>query len=410
MRIAVLLTSFPERSNTFTLNHVTGLLNRGHEVDVYADRQGDVRAVHPDVDRHRLLERTFYPSMPQGPVQRMRKGLRLFAGACVDAPLATLHSLSLLHGSCLPTCLVQLYGQASILRRRSYDIIHCHFGPNGVKGCFLRESGHIAGKLITTFHGHDAWSYPRTYGAGVYRQLFRKGDFYTTNTKFTADSAIRLGCPADRIAVLPVGVDLERFPYADRRLAPGEEVRILTVARLVEFKGVEYGIRAVAQLAPRYPALRYQVAGDGPLRQSLETLARRLNVADRVEFLGGQPYDRVVDLFARAHLFLLPGVLTRVGDVEAQGMVLVEAQAAGMPVVASRVGGIPETVLEGESAFLVPPRDVAALAERIGYLIEHPELWPAMGRAGRAYAEQHYDVEKLNDRLVEIYTELLRNP
>ena len=83
------------------------------------------------------------------------------------------------------------------------------------------------------------------------------------------------------------------------------------------------------------------------------------------------------------------------------------AQASGMPVIATRVGGIPETVRDGQSAFLVPPRDVDALADRLGHLIEHPELWPAMGRAGRAYVEGPYGIDKLNDRLVEIYRSVL---
>ena len=407
MRIAFIVTSFPELSTTFILNQITGLIDRGHEVDIYGDRPGNVRAMHPDVERYRLLERTYCPRMPRSYALRMLKGVGLFASTLPRAPLAALRSLNVVRFRQLAACVVLLYGMQPLLRRKPYDVIHCHFGPNGLKGVFFRESGLISGKLLTSFHGYDVSTYPRIYGGGVYRPLFETGDLYTANTRFAASRAVQLGCPPERIAILPESLDIGRFSFAERRLAPREEIRILTVARLVEVKGVEYGIRAVAQLAPRHPALRYQVAGDGPLRQSLEALARRLNVADRVEFLGGQPYDRLVEFYARAHIFLLPGVVARNGSVEAQGLVLAEAQASGLPVLATQAGGIPESVLDGQSAILVPPRDVDALADRLAYLIEHPDLWPTMGRAGRAYVEERYDIDRLNDRLVEIYKAVL---
>ena len=106
---------------------------------------------------------------------------------------------------------------------------------------------------------------------------------------------------------------------------------------------------------------------------------------------------------------MLSSVTDSEGDQEGQGLVLQEAQAMGLPVVSTLHNGIPESVLDGQSAFLVPERDVEALAEKLSYLIEHPEVWPGMGQAGRTYVEEYFDLHKLNDQLVEIYQQLLNS-
>jgi len=96
------------------------------------------------------------------------------------------------------------------------------------------------------------------------------------------------------------------------------------------------------------------------------------------------------------------------GDQEGQGLVLQEAQACGLPVVATRHGAFAEGIINGKSGFLVPERDVEALVERLSFLIEHPEIWPAMGREGRAFVEAHYDIQQLNQQLVAIYTNAIK--
>jgi len=246
-------------------------------------------------------------------------------------------------------------------------------------------------------------TYPRYYGRNVYRHLFRHGDIFTANTKFTRNQAIALGCPPERVHVLPVGVNPDQFTFATRSPAPGQPIRLLTVGNLVEVKGVEYGLRAFARLASENPRIRYDVVGDGPLRLPLKRLAGELDVQDRVCFHGGLPQARVRDVYAAAHVFLLPGVIARNGAQEGQGRVLIEAQAAGLPVIASNVGGIPETVKDGESGFLVQTRDVDALAGRLQHLLEHPETWPALGEAGRKLVEERFDQRRLMERLLEIY-------
>ncbi len=156
--------------------------------------------------------------------------------------------------------------------------------------------------------------------------------------------------------------------------------------------------------------MQYHIVGDGPLRKSIEMLIKQLSIQDKVNLLGWRTQDEIRQLYADAHIFVLSSVTASNGDKEGQGLVIQEAQASGLPVISTLHNGIPEGILDGKSGFLVPERDVDALAEKLIYLIEHPEIWPEMGRAGRAYVEANYDINKLNDRLVEIYKEVLSWP
>ncbi|MFH1883910.1 MAG: glycosyltransferase, partial [Planctomycetota bacterium] len=295
------------------------------------------------------------------------------------------------------------------LGHRRYDIIHCHFGPNGLRGVRLRELGAIKGKIIATFHGYDVNILPRLYGNSYYEKLFQEVDLCTINSDFIGQRIKSLGADAEKLVKLPVGVKTRKLAFTKRQPESDGEIVILSVGRLVEVKGIEYSIRAISQIVPKFPNIQYQIVGDGPLREQLRDLSEQLGISEHVKLLGARTTEQVANLYNNAHIFILSGIVGQDGAEEGQGLVLLEAQAAELPVIASRVGGIPESVVDGKSGFLVPERDVDALSEKLIYLIEHPEIWPEMGRAGRAYVEANYDINKLNDRLVEIYQELLAN-
>jgi glycosyltransferase involved in cell wall biosynthesis len=149
--------------------------------------------------------------------------------------------------------------------------------------------------------------------------------------------------------------------------------------------------------------VRLQIIGDGPLRRQLQALALSLGVADRVEFLGALPHAEVLASMRKAAMLVLPGIRTATGREEGLGMVLLEAAATGVPIIGSRVGGIPECMVDGKTGFLVPERDEEALTARIGELLADPERRRAMGAAGRALVEDRFDIDRQTAALENFY-------
>jgi colanic acid/amylovoran/stewartan biosynthesis glycosyltransferase WcaL/AmsK/CpsK len=407
MKIAVFVNEFPAISETFILNQIVGLLRRGHDVRIYARASGEradhVR--HADIARYRLLDRIQYRTPARSPLARMSSaGPRIIRWGWRDLG-AVADSLNVLcyRRPALSLRLLNELLPAADIQPAPYDIIHCHYGPNGQRAIAWRNFGAVSGPIITSFHGYDVNKLPRIYGPKLYRELFRRGDMFTVGSEFLKGRILALGAPPDRIAKLPMGIDPSRFQFSERTQSIDGEFRLLTVARLVEVKGIEFALLAVASLKDRYPGIRYQIIGDGPLRNELEALTGRLNIADKVEFLGALPQEEVTRRLSFAHVFVLPSVVTASGEEEGQSVVLAEAQASGLPVIATAIGGVAESVLDGESGFLVPPRNPEALASAMLWLADHPEAWGRMGRAGRAHVDASFNLERLNDRLVDIY-------
>lgn len=409
MKVAFIVSYFPVLSETFILNQIVGLKKCGYEVDIYAEKPRNDPKVHPDVERYNLLSHTYYATeMPKNRFWRLLKSIGLILTNFPKAPALILRTLNVFKYGKKYGSLTLLYEVLPWLRQGlSYDIIHCHFGTNGLKGALLQEVGAIQGKLIVTFHGMDVNVIPRQYGVDVYKQLFQQGDLCTVNTDFTRDRVIELGCPRNKIVKLPVGFQVSQYDFGDRKLNCGEPVKIITVARLVEKKGIEYAIKAIAKIAKDYPNIIYRIVGDGILRESLEALVLDLKISDNVKLLGWMTQEQVRQLYDDSHIFILPSVTAADGDREGQALVLQEAQAMGLPILSTLHNGIPEGVLDGKSGFLVPERDADALAEKLRYLVTHPEVWANMGRAGRAYVEERYDIEQLNEQLVELYQKVI---
>lgn len=408
MKIAFVVSDFPALSETFILNQIVELKKQGHQVDIYANKPRN-EPKHPNVDKYNLLSHTYYATqIPQNRWWRVLKSIRLILTNFFKAPSIMLRVLNIFKYKKQYGSLTLLYEVIPWLRQGlSYDIIHCHFGTNGLKGARLQQIGATQGKLVTTFHGMDVNVVPQIEGKDVYKQLFKQGDLYSVNTEFTRNKVIALGCPENKIIKLPVGFEIAEYSFRERRLT-SSQVKIITIARLVEKKGIEYAIKAIAKVAENHPNIIYNIAGDGPLRESLEKLILDLKISDNVKLLGWMTQEQVRQLYVDSHIFVLPSVTAATGDREGQALVLQEAQAMGLPVVSTLHNGIPEGVLEGKSGFLVPERDVDALAEKIGYLVEHPEIWTQMGQHGRKFVEERYDIKQLNKQLVEMYEKLLK--
>ncbi|EAZ92860.1 glycosyltransferase [Crocosphaera chwakensis] len=407
MRIAFLVHEFPTLSETFVINQMVGLIQRGHQVDVYAEKQGDINHLQPLVEQYNLLDRTYYlPLMPENLFKRVVNGINLLRKYLTLNKRKSFNSLN-----------VWKYGFEALSFRliymlfpqceQPYDIIHCQFGTQGYRGIWFRKMNSPQADLITTFRGEDISKYIDTNGSHVYDRLFKEGNYFLTNCDFFKQRIIDLGCNPNLISVLRSGLNYQAFIFKPRFLEKNEKICIATTGRLVEKKGIEYSIKAVAKQAQITPNLEYKIIGDGELRDYFEKLIRELKMQDKIQLVGWKNEQEIKEILDNSHLFIAPSVTAKDGNQDAPINVLKEAMAMGLPVISTYHGGIPELVEDGVSGYLVPERDVDTLADKLNLLIQHPEKWSDMGKAGRDYVEKHYDLDKLNDRLVEIYQQVL---
>jgi len=405
MEIAFFVGGFPTLSETFILNQITGLLDMGHDVEIFAEFNPKEKKVHSDIEKYRLMDRVHYFDMPQNKIKRVLKVILLIIKNFHRAPLKILKSLNVSKYGKTALSLKLLYAFIPFLDKK-FDIINCHFGPNGIIGAYLKEIG-INGKVISTFHGYDMSVFLLKNGDNVYKKLFLNGDLFLPISDYWKRKLIRLGCDEKKVIVHRMGINLEKFKFSERRKQPREPTKLLNIGRLVEKKGHEYAIRALAKIIKNHKNIEYIIAGDGPLRSNLENLVSKLGIMNYVKFLGAVEQNEVLKLYQQAHIFVLPSVTASNGDQEGIPVVLMEAQATGLPVISTYHSGISEVIINDKSGFLVSEKDVDALAGKLEYLIKHPKIWPEMGRAGRKFVEEKYNIKKLNQQLVKIYQNLI---
>jgi colanic acid/amylovoran biosynthesis glycosyltransferase len=410
VKIAFVIGRFPALSETFILNQITGLLDRGHQIDIYAEPPNDEIA-HDEVDRYNLSKRiTYSPRMPQSRFLRLVKALVLILVAGWKDPKKTIRALDVKRYGREASSMRLLYAVMPFLGTcRIYDVVHCHFGPYGVRGMFLRDVGALCGKLVTTFHGADLTKDVQADRVSLYKRLFETGDLFLPISEAWRQRLIELGCPADKISVHHMGINCMEFAFRPRRLEGSEPTRLLSVCRLVQKKGIEYSIRAVAAVAKTGRKVRYDIVGDGPLRSRLDALIGDLGMNETVIIHGSRKKREVVAILDRAHILLAPSVTADDGDKEGIPVALMEAMATGLPVISTRHSGVPELVHDGISGYLVPERDIDALATSIGELVDGHELWVRMGEAGREMVDRHFNIDVLNDQLVAKFVAVVNN-
>ena len=397
MRVAVIVRHFPLPSQTFVRRHIDGLVDRGIAVDVYAvagsaQVRFDARVRSAGPGRLRVLHRSDRPGL-FAVISALKRGP---AAPAFVSPVRQLLWTLRQHR---PRSWSDLVARAAFSGAGRYDVIHAHFGRQGLLAVHLRDLGLIEGPIVVSFHGYDVHVVPRRDGLAVYQALFARGDGFISNTEFTAQRLQALGCPVDRLQILPVGLTIP--PPRPLRPTLGHPVRILCVARLVEKKGIRYLLGALHELRHRPVVL--DLVGEGPLRASLNKLAEELELGSRVRFLGARTEAAVQGLMRSADLFVLPSVTARNGDMEGQGLVLQEAQAHGLAVVTTRHNGLPEGMRDGETGIVVPEADASALAGAIACLLDDDALRNRMKAAAAEFVRPRYDIDRINRRLLSLY-------
>jgi len=287
-----------------------------------------------------------------------------------------------------------------LVRSLEPDLVHAlHLTSYGFLAAFAGVH-----PLVTSVWGTDVLEAPRLtpFHWLITRYALSRADRVTATGMRLAEATVRYMPPGKDVAVIPYGVDLDRFSPRER--ADGDSLVVGSVGRLSPEKGLKYLLQAMTTVTREEPRTRLLLAGDGPDRGALERLTSRLGLADCVEFAGEVAHEQVPDALGRMDVFAMPSTW------EGFGVAALEAEAMKLPVVASNIHGIPDVVENGVSGILVPPKDVDALSRAILRLLRDGDERRRMGRAGRELVASRYSWTESTRRMEALYDELLSVP
>jgi glycosyltransferase involved in cell wall biosynthesis len=281
------------------------------------------------------------------------------------------------------------------------DILHAHYASSN--GMVAALSGFHP--FVLSVWGDDIMEFPRLsflHRLAIKKTILR-ADYLTATSHMLATKTSELAGFLRNIQVIPFGVDLNKFTYCQR--PPRELLIIGTVRNFTPKYGLEYLIEAFSRLVDNYKHLRLVLIGDGRIRPQLEALVRSLKISQFVSFLGAVPNDEVAKHLKEIDIFVMPSI----GQGEIFGVAAVEAMATGLPVVASRVGGLPEVVDDGRTGILVEPESVDALKKGIEFYILSAELRLKHGQQGRQKVEKQYDWRQNAGSMEKLYELILKD-
>lgn len=353
LNILVVTTYFPAHEGRFILNQIIGLIDAGHDVTIFAKYKGP-ETYHPLIDEYHLWEKLIIDIKPKNITQ--------------------------------------------------YDVILCQFGYRGAECAnWLKRIPRANRPLLATcFRGADISKFVKQ-NPHLYDTLFEIGDLFLPVCNFFKKKLIKLGCPREKIKILHSGIDCNAFYFAPKKWNPNEPIIITSVCRLVEKKGIEYVIDALSQLVIEYPHIQYWIVGDGPLKESLMLRVHKLNLEDHVTFWGRQSETMVIDILHKSHIFILPSITAKTGDIEGIPNALKEAMACGVPVIATDHAGNSELIQE-DMGIIIPEKDTSALITAVRYTLDRYKnnLLNAQIKNARIHVIQKYDMHAVNNLLMSL--------
>ncbi len=356
MKILFIIDKFPWYTKAIILNQAIDLIDRGHDVYIYAHRKRRSEEFDQEIYNYNFLDRMYYGSLPPD----------------LD----------------------------------TYDIIVFQYGFLGKTFARLKQILGFKAKLVTFFRGAEVTGYQHT-ASHEYDVLFEEGDLFLPICEYFKYRLMLLKCDFKKIAVQFSPIQCLRFKYKDRVVGSKKKIHIVSVARLSEEKGLEYCIKAIARLVKKYPNIRYTIVGDGVERKSLYKEIKRHKLQEVVKLFGWATQENIAKILNTAHIFLLASIVPQKGSLEAIPNAIKEAMLMGLPVVSTYHGGIAELVKNGVNGFLVPERDIEAIENRLEYLINNPQIWPNMGKQGSEEVKKLFDYRKLGEKLENIFYNLL---
>ncbi|MBX9854184.1 MAG: glycosyltransferase family 4 protein [Gemmatimonadaceae bacterium] len=410
LKVVVIASSFPAINQPWINTHFSQLEEQGVDFRI-------VHSTRADSEERKQAAGSFLPKCTY--ISRdPRDWLRSFLAILTRHPLRELLAMGSTFSRTaayrlplrdrLKIMLMTLHLRHVLGTRPVADVVHIHFDQDVLGfGPWVAASGT---PLLTTFHGLNPFGVPKLSRA-VRAATFQLVDMVFANTTFAAGQAAELGCPPEKIRIVPQGLPLDKFPFSPAPVPSQDDpVRILSVGRLQRDKGQVHALLAAVRLVRIGVRLRWDFVGSGPDLSRLRRLVERFQLQDSIGIHQGVSPEAMRNFYESAHIFVLASTTNSHGyHIETQGVVLQEAQATGCLVVASRVGGIPECVNDEVDAVLVEESSSRAIADGISRLLANKHRWGEWRNAARRNVERQFNSSSIGRRMVESYRDAVRN-
>jgi len=402
-KLVIIVGTFPKPSETFIVSNIIGAIEKGYEVRVLVKEKKTSTSSTQEklLHKYQILEKTICLRYPIKTYKCL-----IFGGFCMSHPIVFWYFLKYIWVFKKIDWKL-LFSLHYFHPFRKTDIIHVHFGLNAEYIPMLKQIGFIKSKLLVTFHGYDAFFKDSKHLKllnNQYEILFQMADKITVNTPFLKQSVLALGCPESKITVIPIGVNLEYFkPTIYPKKISTTEFKLISVGRLIEIKGHEFGIRVVKNLLESGYSVSYIIIGEGILHNKLQTLIVDLGIQEAVTLIGKASQETIRENLEEAQLYLMTSIRDATGREETQGVVTAEAQSMGLPIVGFDSGGVPYTVSK-DTGIIVEQKDIEAMANAIASLITNPKKYSEMSLAARKWVAKEFD---LNNMISNYYNDLV---
>lgn len=416
-KVAFLVNEFPTLTETFIMNQIVFLLHQGIDVHIYSLYPGNFKNLHAQYKGYSLEEKvTYIATIPSSPAKRLKESFQFFKESGfwknIGWGLKSMNPIAFGLPALKLTYLL-FYSRLKSIER--YDLVHVHFGNMGAFYADFVAFGffkHLP--YLVSFHGYDLVPNQTEINRERYRKMLVSARLFTVNSTYTSflldqvDSSIR-----GRVRLLPESLDTSLFECTEKSVAAQENIkfRLLFVGRLVGWKGADRAIDIIEKLVIEFGLKNVEltIIGKGPLQSQLERTVRERNLNEHVKLLGGQDQLSIKSFLSKSDLFLYTGRKEPETErAENQGLVLMEAQAMGVPVVAFEVGGISEGLIQGETGILVESEDIDTFCKSVYSLLFDEPRRLAMGNAARKFVKKRFDQKVLGNQLLEIYQKILQ--
>ena len=399
--VAYITRAFPIHSQTFIVNQIISTKKAGYRVNVLTYNLNKFKESSQSLSltQHNIasLISVIDFKCPKNNVLRYIKGLFLFLKYLKYSTRIKYISLS-------DFLFFKPYMINYFITYKDVDVFHVHFADAGLDIGAMKSAGLIKGDLILSLHGfsiHHRDEIERQKIYKTYQELFNQSKIITVNSQYLLNKMLSLGCKKEKMFILPMGVDTDFYKTKMLKKINGK-LKLISVGRLIELKGHEFGIKSVKNIVDKGIDVEYTIVGEGKLKQELIDLVQQLGLTNHVKFKGKKSQLELKKLYSENHIFLMTSVTDRQNRAEAQGVVSLEAQAMGLPVIAFDSGGVNSTI-SSNTGILVEERNVYEYTEAILKVYNNKNLYHKMSKAAIEFINSHFALKKLNKQLVALY-------